>query len=523
MSSVSKAVSRSNAISLTAAKSVGSAIPLAAGVGDGVGSSILGNAESRSTSRRYGLFRGWLYSAVNTLCQYASSAPVCMAQSESDNEQVDEERRIRRNQTKAAMPPSLKSLREEFEVIKNHAFLDTLEKPNQFQSRSHFVYMFVANLALTGRAYIIGGETKDGGYEFFALPSSWVQPDHSKGPYSQFKIQDPKKPQQANNTPLIPAENVEIAYLPNPGDPLGAMAPVESMGPSLSIDTYIQRSQQRFFENGLYPSAVVTVGKDPHPDAPSGGTRPRLTATQRAQIHAAINAVHTGVVNHGKPVILDGLIESITRFSNTANEMGWEKSEQTIRARILATFGVHPFMLGEALNIGGYAQASEIKQIFFDRVNCYLDMLSLVMSMFSKRLIDPEESKTRTIVYWEQLKAQDPSIRSKMWDTARKNGDVLRNEYRAELGLTPLPDGDEQRSKILDTPNGIGAVVQLVAQVNSGAITPESGAQILALFLDIPLEDAQQLVGDGGSVVEFEDAVDAVRQSLNSLKMISNA
>ena len=64
------------------------------------------------------------------------------------------------------------------EVLEDHPLLDVLERPNPIQYRWQFVYSFVANLNLTGRAYVVRDEGEDGRTEFYCPPTTWVKPNH---------------------------------------------------------------------------------------------------------------------------------------------------------------------------------------------------------------------------------------------------------------------------------------------------------------------------------------------------------
>ena len=140
-----------------------------------------------------------------------------------------------------------------------------------------------------------------------------------------------------------------------------------------------------------------------------------------------------GVANYGNPAIVDGLIENITRLSATQNEMGWEKSEDKVKSRILSSFCVHPYILGEPVNVGGYAQAAKIEERFCKRVNTFLNMLSGIVTNFGSSLVNEA-----LVVWWEQCQPHDPSIRAKQITDARKNGDISRNEVRAECRILGL-------------------------------------------------------------------------------------
>ena len=466
------------------------------------------NAQSAGRSK-YRQFRGWLYAAIDALSCAAASQPVVVARVKRS---LEEERSTPAGQKfflEQKMPPAMrvKTTDQGLELVQDHPLCDLLENPNSVQDRWQFVYSFVANLNITGRAYLVGGMNKKmNRVEVWSLPTNWVTPDHKDGPFTKFKVQNPSDPDVGKGIELG-RENVAFAYLPNPSNPLGAMAPADAQGNAIRIDDHIQTSQEKFFENGIFPSVVVTVGRDPHPDVPAG-IRPRLSPIQRRQVISAITKTMGGIYNYGHPALIDGLIERIDRFSATQNEMGWEKSEGTVRTRILSAYGVHPFMLGEPMNVGGWAQAGVIKSIFFDRVNPFLNILTGLANSFIVPMVEPSgELKA----WWEICIPKDPSIEAVDWREARKNGDVTRNEVRARLGLPP-DEGSVDRAALLSTVGGMSGAVQILTAMGNGLMSSVAAAWLLSTFFEIPLEDVQTAIGGSesrpvGEVIETLQAV----------------
>lgn len=427
---------------------------------------------SRGIDRRnYSLFRGWMYSAVHALASEGSSQPVKMAEVSGPNNQFRK------------LDHQTKSPNQDMGIIIDDPFLSALENPNPAQYRWQFVYNFIVNINLTGWGYIIGGETEEG-FEFYSVPTDWVTPLHQEGPFSNFKIQNPRDPE--SKTQILTKENVGFAYFPNPSDPLCGIAPVDAQLMGIKIDDHIQSSQEAFFENGIFPSVVVTVGRDPHPDVP-GGLRPRLTAEQRREVIGAIRKVSGGVANYGNPAIVDGLIEKIERLSATSNEMGWERSETSARTRILSAFGVHPYILGEATNVGGHAQTFNIEKRFCKRVNTFLDMLSVLMTEFNNQF----DTGTKKKIWWEPCTPIDKSIQSVEMREARRNNDITQNEYRTYLGLTPDSDRPQQ---YIDK-SMIQSVGNLLINMNKGLILRDQFISILK-GLGIPAELADEIADD---------------------------
>ncbi len=475
--------------------------------------SVLGQFGSTGAVRaQYAQFKGWLYAAVHAICMKAAAQPVTVARLQNVPQPVDERtapprikgwnyRQIQRRCSKSTvahyaslMPQYLQKavINQDMEILIADPLVDALEKPNFMQSRWQFVYSFIANLHLTGWSYVIGGEV-EGGMEFFSLPTHWIQPNAD---FSEFKIIDPKNPSANSEVPPLTRENVGFAYLPNPSDLMSALAPALAQGRAIQIDDNIQSSQINFFDNGIFPSVVVTIGRDPHPEVASG-VRPRLTQSQRHQITLAIQKAQGGVEHYGDPAIIDGLIESIERVSATQNEMGWEKSEMTTRTRILSAFGVHPFILGEPINVGGHAQAFVIENQFCQKVNTFLDMLSNLMTNFAgpTRMtdVDIQVDNNKVIIFWEQCQARDLSIRSANMRQARLNGDVSRNEWRSFLGLPPDEDGGD-RNHQFDAQDMV-QIQSLVSDVLNGKISRESGKAMLMTGYDLTDDEAEEILG----------------------------
>ena len=438
---------------------------------------------------RYSLFRGWLYAAINALAAEAAGQPVVVAKLKGTGETPKANKAL--TVSKMTSGARNKAASQEFEILVEHPLIGILDEPNTIQTRWSFVYGFVANLNLTGFGYIVGGENEEGNFEFYSLPTTWVRPNHEEGPFSRFKVVDPANPTAGNDDEWLTRENVAFAMLPSPADPRVAYPPAQSQMPAIRIDDFIQSSQAQFFDNGIFPGAIVTIGKDPHPEVSGEGKRPRLTAAQRRQVIGAIRKVMGGVANYGNPAIVDGLIEKIERLSMTSNEMGWEKSEDKVRTRILSAFGVHPYILGEPVGVGGYAQVANIEKRFYKRVNTFLDMLGTVVSNFIAPAVGKEGENT--LAWWEECQAVDPGLRWSNLQTARRNGDVSRNEIRAELGLPPDETGGDQTKNY--SAGDVNAIVALQGAVSKGVVEPQQAAEIYMVAFDMDAKTAKKVAG----------------------------
>tara|TARA_R100000329_G_scaffold24256_2_gene22956 strand:+ start:1744 stop:3474 length:1731 start_codon:yes stop_codon:yes gene_type:complete len=465
--------------------------------------------QQTNLTSRYHLFQGWLYSAIHALSSRAANAPCVLGKKEYATDAMgDDPKRTIPGSKWHSRPEGHQKYHGDNQGVvvleDSHLAYDVTQNPNPFQSKWDFLYMMTSNLNLTGWAFVVVDYPDQGRKgrkrpHFYALPSSWIIPDHTNGPFSLFRLINPNDP-NAKPVDLSP-ENVGMARFPNPGNPLAATSPVAAQLRAIKIDQNIQTSQEMFFENGIFPSVIVSMGKQPHPDAMSDGVRPRLSASQRRQVTNAIRKVMTGVHNYGNPAIIDGMIDSIQRLSATQNEMGWEKSEDKVRTRILSSLGVHPFMLGELSNVGGYAQATVIRQQFCDRVNILLGMTSLLVEKLVQTHIDPK------LMFWyEKCEAEDLQLQAQNMREARTNGDISKNEYRAFLNLPPVEE--TQKDPSLSSTQGVQNLMNILSMNGAGNIDHEQARTLLEILFSMSKSEVERLIPEPEEVPEALQGID---------------
>lgn len=498
MNALTKAISRSRSIRDTAYDSA-LRVKTEGGAFADLGSPMpggLSDFQDRAKHRnRYELYMGWLYSAIHALSSKAASQPFHVARrgKAPPTKGTGTLSREKAAFLKSRMTKGIcsKAADHELEILTDHPLVKILENPNPIQDRWQFVYDFVANLNLTGWSYTVAAEDEEN-LELAALPTTWVTPIHKPSAYSSFKVINPAA---VGKEPVVmERDRVAFAYLPDPSNPLGAKAPTSAQLSAVRIDDRIQTSQEMFFENGIFPSVIITLGKQPIGNVP-GGVRPKLSQEQWRQITSMIDRRHKGWHHYGNPVILDGLVEKVDRWSATQTEMGWEKSEEKIRMRLLSAFGVHPHILGEHVSIGGHAQAAIIKELFFDRVNIFLDMLSNVLTNFLGTYYQDEN----LLVWWEPLVAIDRSLRQKALSEGRKNGDISQNEWRAEYNFPP----DEDNNQAVTHPGIASAVNGVLSMLGQGQLRPEQAQATLESY-GIPSDQAEAMAGVGLEEIERE-------------------
>lgn len=205
--------------------------------------------DDAANRQRYSLFRGHVHAAINAICMEASGQSVKVGRVQKKKE-LKKRKDLTNRMTRAARE---KAANEELEVLEGHELQKSLENPNPIQTKADFVYSFIANLCLTGWSYIVGDKKKEGGYEFYCIPTTWVKPDHSKGAFAEIRVVNPKNPTAQQDGEPLDRTKFAFARLPNPADPMAALAPAHAQMMAIRIDDHIQTSQDRFFDNALLP------------------------------------------------------------------------------------------------------------------------------------------------------------------------------------------------------------------------------------------------------------------------------
>jgi len=220
--------------------------------------------------------------------------------------------------------------------------------------------------------------------------------------------------------------------LPDPSDPLGSISPLQTQASAIDADESLQQSQASAFQNGGRPGMVITAGRLPGPPGrESQGERPILTPEQRTQLVNAIRKAYSGAINHGDPIIVDGMIESVAPYTASPHEMDWLDSGKQLRQRIFSAFGVNPIIVGE-IEGANRAQAAVAEKSFCSNViNPLMMLMSQVLTRWAAPLFAAPDERLR--IWFEEASADDREMRLREWQIGLAHGAVDAEEYRRNV------------------------------------------------------------------------------------------
>jgi phage portal protein BeeE len=418
--------------------------------------------------QQYQAFQGWPYVAISAIAKRIAGRQLFVGRL-TPNPSLS---RNKAQWLKSVLPDRLKAVGDNIEPLESHPILDAVDDPNPAMVRWVLLYVTICSLELTGKAYLW---LRDNGerIEVWPLPSHWVEPDHSNGLFSGWNVQPDGFAEP------FPLQGHEVVYfaLPDPKSPIvGSLSPLQSQAKAVNADDFIQEAQQRVFENGPFPTHAVIVGKEPHPDVPSG-RRPRLSDSQQRQIISAVKKRYCGAHNAGEPVILDGLIENLIRLNSTPQELDFLNSGKQTKSRILQAFGVNPLIVGE-IEGANRAQAVVAEQSFCSNViNPLLDLLGQVFTAKVAPVVDP--SGERLVCWFEPAVASDPEMLLKRWQVGVQAGVVMANEVRVHL--LNLPESRQLDGMVVGGQRTTNLIEQAIGEMVNGRLGEIGADRILEL------------------------------------------
>lgn len=418
-----------------------------------------------SHAEQYRHYTGWVHSAVRVISQSISAQPIHVANAISASrktiggmkKRVDMRQKVftphgvydkefagRQMWFKKVLPGTLKNFYESAELLESHPILDAINSPNPIMPKTSLMFVTVASLELTGKAYWWveinkDPETNEGRpINIWYLPSHWCQPVHTKEKiFAAWKV----IPDGSGMPFYVPVEHMVYFNQPDPSNPFGSYATLQAQARAVVTDEAISEAQRQSFQRGIFPGMAVVVGDLPEDSEGNTPGRPVLTKDQRQQIIQAIKRAYQGAYNADEPIILDRLIQDVKKLTNSPAEMNFMESGTYTKDKITQSFGVNPITMGAIQDVNKASAVAAKENLYDVSVNPRIGLLSDVLTNWISPLFS--EPGEKLLMFIEECRASDPDTDRACIETLSKQGAVTRNEARAILcHLPPIPNGD---------------------------------------------------------------------------------
>lgn len=334
-------------------------------------------------------------------------------------------------------PLHVKTISENVDVQHVHPLIDLIEDPNPYMVQWALKYCTAFSLEATGKAYWWVDSGSDEKLNLWYVPASWVTAIHGKGrPYIGWKI----KPIGQSEGWTVPFENLIYFCYPDAANPANAFSPLQSQSRAVNTDDKIQAAQYSAMENGIHPSVVLKAGRLENPIAGNENMMPVLTKEQRAQLINTIQLAYRGVVHHGDPVILDGMIEDMYPFSRTPAEMGFMEGSKLTKERIMLGIGTNSIVAGQVENANRASSYVAHEGFYKVKVNPLLTLMSQTVTKY----LAPRFSRGERLYAWfEEAQPWDADLQLSQMEFLAANYWLTGNEGREAFGLEPLDGLDK--------------------------------------------------------------------------------
>lgn len=431
--------------------------------GHGAGQAITENTgifdDSNRSHRQYQAFKGSVYTAIRPIMNVGAAQPFRVGiETGVESERKAYEPLIAKNadlkRIRKTAPSILhKSLDSgNIETLQDHTLLKLLERPNEHLTGCGLKQVSLASLMLTGRFVWwvdASGEPREdipelGPLRLWYVPRHWVQRD--PGDATNWRI----TPVGSSTSAVVPASALVLSTIADPANPMMPFSPTQSQAASIDADDKILKAQIVSLDNSMRPNLVVTIGKLPgQPAAPatrgsSGSSgRPILTGDQRTEIVDAFKSRYAGVEQTGEPIILDGLVESVTPYMPSPAELDHLNSQKATSERTMHGIGTNEVIAGFAQN------ANRAGSVVAERI-FYRNTLNPLLQQVSEDLnwqLGPMFSINRELKVWiDMLEATDPAEVAERVKTILPVLTVGEAREWAQSGELQLDDLDEEVS-----------------------------------------------------------------------------
>lgn len=331
--------------------------------------------------------------------------------------------------------------------LESHPLLTLLtDEPNELQVGWSCMYFTVCNLELTGRC--LWYAPKQEPPTVLPLPSSWLTGFVGTTRFEAFKIRPPGHTEEIT----IPADEACYYFYPAPWDCREAASPLQAAAYAVAADEEIQKSQVAAFKNGIFPKHGIIVGERATPDG-TAGIVPTLNGNQRRQLINAVLALYRGSCRSGEPIVLDGLVKDIKELSRSNQEMDWQASSETTKARICQIFGVNPIILGQVID-ANRASATAAESHLASTINPKLQLIGATLSAWlAPRFGDGLK------VWLDPYEAKDAELEIRRYQLAAQFGALEINELRAFCNLPSVDYGDAPVSPPGGIADGVASMI----------------------------------------------------------------
>lgn len=325
-----------------------------------------------------------------------------------------------------------------------------IDKPNTDMRGLEYREAKTTNLAARGNAYSLIERNGIGNVSsLYPVPARLVMPKRELDGSIIFSVNDRGK------TEKLPPEKIwhwkGFGY-----NGLVGLSPIECARQAMGLALAGEEANARLFANGMVSSAIIKIPTWLKPD-------------QRVEAEKKLAQMHAGLVNHGKPYLLEGGMEADQGIFAPKDAQFLELRKMQI-PELCRLWRISPHMIADLER----ATNNNIEQLSLEFV--MYTMLPYFRRIEEKavELFKPEDRARFFVRFnYESLLRADSDARSKLYSILLQNGVYSRNEVRALENRNSI-DGSGMDDYTVQT--NMTPVDKLAALVMAQVSRPAAGA-----------------------------------------------
>ena len=304
--------------------------------------------------------------------------------------------------------------------------MDLLERPNPDDTFSDILAEIILDLHIYGDAYVELVKDKKGNpaalYNIYAPSLRVVVNQH--GTILGY-IQKSMGILSSSKPVAFKADEIVLFRLPNPGNEVYGLSPLESLALPIEIDLYAQNYNKTFFKNHATPRLHVDLGN--------------CTLPQLKRVREYFNTYFKGSSNAHKTIVTEGGAK-ITTIGVKPNDMEFLNQRKFSRDEICAVLGVPPMKLGIFEDVNR-ASALEADKSFKS------EKIIPLQKQIAKKINSCIISKFNKIgdsvkLEFMELDLRDAKEQAEIDQLDIESGVLTIDEIRHKRGLGPMPESN---------------------------------------------------------------------------------
>lgn len=226
---------------------------------------------------------------------------------------------------------------------------------------------------------------------------------------------------------VVKFEPHEILHfrIPDPGNSLYGLSPLESLKWAVAADLYAQRYNAAFFQNSGVSGTIIGI-RNANP-----------AEVQRNRKWLEENYIGPEAAH--KPIIFEGESISISKSVATHQEMGFLEGRRFIILEILAVLDVPPAKIG-IMESANRSNSKEQDKTF--RTESISPLQRMVQDVINDSFVRDVLGVGNTIFVHSEGDTRDAIEQMDYYTKGQAWGNFNVNEIRAKLGMAPVEGGD---------------------------------------------------------------------------------